>query len=197
MHLFSALLDGIDNAASDDGIDQELDDEVDTDDGKDEDEWIGIGAKFVNDRCSIIEEAEGRHEENRVEQGGTGTAHGRGDDAFFVLDLDGVIDETGKEADEDSADDTHDDETAEVSAGTDFSAVHTALEKRGCGIHAGEGLDHGDATPDETGDGTHPWTEDDSHDADRYAHQGDGQGGCLDGSNRCEAEDEHDGDHQG
>ncbi len=195
MHAVSTELDAIDDASSDDGIHKEFDDEVHADDGKDEDEWIGIGSDMGDDRCAIEEEAEGSHEEDGVEQGRAGTADKRGKDAFLVLDLDGIIDDTSQEADKNTADDSHDDEAGKESSETDFAIGDTALEDIRCGIDTGEGLDDGNDSPKKTGKGTHDRAEYDSHDADRNAHQGDGQTQSLDGADRCESKDKHDGDH--
>ncbi len=195
MHAVGAELDAIDDAGSDDGIHKEFDNEVYADDGKDEDEWVGIGADMGDDGCAIEEETEGSHEEDGVEQSGAGTADKGGKDSLLVLDLDGIIDDTGQESDKNTADDSHDDETGEESSEADFAIGDTALKNVCRGIHAGESLDDGDDSPKKAGKGAHDRAEYDSHDADRNAHQGDRQTERLDCADRCESKDKHDGDH--
>ncbi len=197
MHAVGTKLDSIDDAGSDDGIHEEFNNEVYADDGKDKDEWVRIGSDMGDDGCAIEEEAEGSHEEDGVEQSSTGTADEGGKDSFFVLDLDGIIDDTSQESDKNTADDSHDDEAGEESSETDFAIGDTALENICRGIDTRECLDDGDDSPKKTGKGTHDRAEYDSHDADGNAHQCDGQTQSLDGADRCESKDKHDGDHNG
>ena len=199
MHFLGTQLDSIDDAASDDGIDQEFNDEIDSDDGEYEDEWvcIGSGTDMGDDGGSVIEEAEGCHEENGIEKCGAGTADDGGDDSFLILDSNGIIDDAGEESDKDSGDDTHDNQTAEISCGGYLACIHTALKNQGSCIHSRECLNHGDSTPDESGKCSHPGTEHDSDDTDWDSHQRDGQDRSLNGSKRSEAKDEHDGNHDG
>lgn len=197
MHAVGTELDSIDDTGSDDGIHKEFNNEVYADDGKNEDKWVRIGSDMGNDGCAVEEETEGGHEEDGVKQSSTSTADEGGKDSFFVLDLDGIIDDAGQKSDKNTADDSHDDEAGEESSKTDFTIGDTALKNVRRGIDTCECLDDGNDSPKKTGKGTHDWSEYDSHDADRNAHQCDGQTQSLDGADRCESEDKHDGDHNG
>ncbi len=171
------------NCASCQGIDDEFDDEVDSDDCKDEDEGVGESAELIYGRSIVEEEAEGSHEENRIQQGCAGRTDKSRKIAFFILDFDSIMDKSRKKSYEHSGNKAHTDQTGPIPESCYFTLCDAALKQQCCCIHTEYSLQNGNESPNRSGKKPHPRAEDTGDDADWYSHQRNRQGSCLDRSN--------------
>ena len=172
LQFFRRLLQKEDDRTACDAVHDEFHDEVDSDDGENEDERIGVfsASDVGDDRCIVEEQTEGRHEEDSVQKSRTGRTDDGSHIPFLILDLDGIMDDAGQKTDEHPCDETHADETGKVSCLTDFAICDTALQQQSRGVHSQNRLKDGDDSPDCPREQSHPRTEDAGDDADGNSH---------------------------